>query len=88
MALLVDCADTIIGVPMTGTYARVTGFQGDKRYVMLTVEHYANEQARNSNAQAVAMRTYTAPVTEFVGGLPSMYEWLKQQPDYAAAEDC
>jgi len=88
MALLVDCAETIIGIPMADTYARIVGFQGDKTYVMLTVEHYANEQARNSNAQALAMRTYTAPVAEFTGGLPSMYAWLKQQPEYQGAEDC
>lgn len=88
MALKVDCDETIIGISMADTYARITNFQGDKTYIMITVEHYANEQARFSNAQALAMKTFTAPIDVFNGGLVGMYAWLKQQPDYINSEDC
>jgi hypothetical protein len=88
MALLVDCAETVIGVPMADTYARITNFQGDKTYVSFVVEHYATEQARNYNAQPLVSRMYTTSTDDVVGGFPAMYEWLKQQADYTTAEDC
>ena len=88
MALFVDCTATVIGVPMTDTYARIVHFQGDKDNLHILVEHYASEQARHGNAQYVSSHSFTAPTAQVTGGLPAMYAWLKQQPMYADAVDC
>lgn len=88
MALKVDCNETVIGVPMTNTYARITHYQGDKNYVMFFVEHHANETARHGNYDSVATVSFTVPTTECDANLTSLYAWLKQQPNYLNAEDC
>ena len=88
MALLVDCAETIIGIPMTGTYARITHYQGDKSYVMFHVEHHASEAARLGNAGPVATASLTVSTSDCDANLASLYTWLKQQPAYSTAEDC
>lgn len=88
MALSVDCPTTVIGIPMSDTYARIVHFQGDKTNCHIFVEHYASEDARHGNAQYVSSHSFTAPTPQVTGGLPAMYTWLKQQPMYATAEDC
>ena len=88
MALLVDCVETVIGVPMLATYARITHFQGDKNYVMFHVEHHASEQARIGNFSPVATLSFTVPTCDCDANLANLYDWLKQQLAYIKAEDC
>lgn len=88
MALTVDCTETVIGIPMTATYARITHYQGDKNYVMFFVEHHANESARQGNRDPVATLSFTVSTSDCDASLTSLYAWLKQQPAYITAEDC
>lgn len=88
MALLSDCDETIIGIPMSNTYARISHFQGDKNYVSVFVEHFVNENARLSNAQPLALRSFTITTSDCGSNMTDMYNWLKLQPEYAGSEDC
>ena len=87
MALSITLTETDIGIPMADTYARIMTWRGDKDQTLIHVAHYANQDARQSNAQPVADRTLFAPTTE-CEGMTAMYDWLKTQPDYASAVDC
>lgn len=91
MALTTCLPETNIGIPLADTYARITMMRCDKDYTMLQVSHYANADARNSNAQPVYDRTFTAPTAELQPSSDPIaigYLWLKGQPEYADAEDC
>lgn len=88
MALIVECAQTVIGIPMADTYARISHFQGDKNYTTIFVEHHVNSNARHSNAQPIAMLSFTVPTCDCETSLSGMYNWLKQQPEYSNSEDC
>ena len=90
MALITDLAETNIGIPLDNTYARITLLRADKEGLLLQVSHYATAAARAANAQPVLDRTVMAPTSELQPGTTPLaigYEWLKQQPDYADAQD-
>ncbi len=90
MALLVSLAETNIGIPLDNTYARLTLLRGDKEGLLLQISHYATAEARATNAQPVLDRVVMAPSTELQPGTTPLaigYVWLKQQPDYADAQD-
>ena len=90
MALITDLAETNIGIPLNNTYARITLLRADKEGLLLQVSHYATAAARAANAQPVLDRTVMAPTSELQPGATPLtigYEWLKQQPDYADAQD-
>ena len=87
MALSITLNETDIGIPMADTYARIVMWRGDKDQTLVQVAHYANEDARQSDAQPVANRTVFAPTPD-CEGMAAMYDWLKTQPDYAGAADC
>lgn len=90
MALLIDLAETNIGIPLDNTYARITLLRADKAGLLLQISHYATAAARASNAQPVLDRTVMAPTAELQPGVNPLaigYAWLKQQPDYVDAHD-
>jgi len=91
MALSTSLTETFIGIPLADTYARITLMRCDKEQTLLQVSHYANADARNTNAQPVFDRTMFAPTSELQPGADPLaigYAWLKTQPEYAEAEDC
>lgn len=91
MALSISLTETNIGIPLADTYARITLLNGNKERFLIQVSHYANSDARNANAKPVHDRTFIAPFEELGAGndpLAIGYAWLKNQPDYADAEDC
>ncbi len=87
MALSISLDQTDIGIPVAATYARIVMWRGDKEQTLIQVAHYASADARQVNAQPVANRTVFAPTGE-CEGMAAMYAWLKDQPEYADAEDC
>jgi hypothetical protein len=52
------------------------------------VEVYASEQARNSNARPIDIRTHQLPMTHDAPLYPTIYGALKALPEYAGAVDC
>lgn len=91
MALLISLDKTNIGIPLADTYARITLMRCDKEQTLLQVSHYANADARNTNALPVYDQTFLAPTSELQPGsnpLAIGYSWLKTQSEYAGALDC
>ena len=90
MALSISLIETNIGIPLADTYARITLLRCDKEQCLLQVSHYANADARHTNAQPVYDRTVFAPTSELQPGdkpLAIGYAWLKTLPEYADAVD-
>lgn len=90
MALIIDLAETAIGVPFSNAYARITMLRADKEGVTMQVSHYASSGARAANAQPVLDISIFAPTAELRPGptpLAIGYNWLKTQRQYAAARD-
>lgn len=91
MALTASLTETHIGIPLADTYARITLMRCDKERTLLQVSHYANADARNTDAMPVFDRTLFAPTSELQPGSDPLaigYTWLKTQSEYADAEDC
>ncbi len=91
MALSTSLTETNIGIPMADTYARITLMRCDKEQTLMQVLHYANADARNTNAQPVFDRTLFAPTSELQPGdnpLAIGYAWLKTHLEYSDAVDC
>lgn len=91
MALLTDLAETNIGIPITGAYARISLLRADKAGLLLQVSHYASAAAAAAGASPVLDRTIMAPTAELQPGTTPLaigYEWLKRQREYARAVDC
>lgn len=91
MALTISLDETNIGIPLADTYARITLLRCDKEQCLMQVSHYANAEARHSNASPVYDRTFMAPTSELQPGtnpLAIAYDWLSRQPEYAEAKSC
>lgn len=90
MALVIDLAETSIGIPIPASYARITLLRADKEGLLLQVSHYASAAARAAEASPVYDRVFMAPTAELQPGptpLAIGYEWLKAQPEYIGAQD-
>lgn len=88
MALQVDCDQTLIGIPLANTYARISHYQGNKTHLYIYVDHFSSEDARHNNFNPVLQRSFSALTNECSGSMADMYNWLKQQPEYQNAIDC
>lgn len=89
MALQTNLESSNVGVAFPEAYARINFYRGDKRNVQIFVDFYANASAASNRAQQIKNMTFTMPFTEITGDFfPSMYTWLKQQPDFVNALDC
>ena len=87
MALSVNLANSPIGTPITGAYARIAAYFGDKINISLDVSFHFSQAARESGAREIDFRRYQfpRPVTDvLVGG----YDLLKSHPDFVGATDC
>jgi hypothetical protein len=88
MALLLNLSTSPLGVGFPTAYARVARISGDKNSTVVVVEVYASEQARNSNARPIDIRTHQLPMTHDAPLYPTIYGALKALPEYAGAVDC
>jgi hypothetical protein len=89
MALTVDLTETAIGTPLGGCYLRIVRLGGDKDTLRVSVEAYANEQARRDGKMPILIHTHVVTATEVAGPLfPALYAHLKTLPEYAGAVDC
>lgn len=90
MALIIDLAETNIGIPLTNTYARITLLRADKEGLLIQVCHYASAAARAAEAQPVLEVCIMASSAELRPGATPLaigYDWLKRQSQYANATD-
>lgn len=93
MALLLNVANTPMGVGFSNAYARVAtvvvGRQtgGLPHRALIDVAIYA--AVPDDNTQNVDLRRYVVPLADLPAGdiLPAAYAWLKEQPDFIAAVD-
>jgi hypothetical protein len=91
MAFSLSLPETNIGVPLVDTYARITFLRCMDSECLIQVSHYANADARRTNAMSVFDITLVAPFAELKPGndpLAIAYAWLKTQPQYSDAIDC
>lgn len=86
MALKLNLESTDIGIPVSGAYARITNWVGNKEQTQFTVEFYASGDARDAGARSIRTEAYYVSTTE-APSLAGMYDWLKTQPGYEGAED-
>jgi hypothetical protein len=89
MALKLNLEMTPIGVPLPEAYARIVDVGGNLRELLVMVDVYATEGARQSLAKTIERRRHSVDPAELVGPLgPALYAFLKTLPEYAGAEDC
>ena len=88
MALQLSLATSPMGVGFSAAYARIARVSGDKTRANTMVEIYANEAARQANAQPIETRMHSLPMPSDAPLYPAMYGALKLLPEYAGAVDC
>lgn len=89
MAIRANLATSSVGVGFNDAYVRVLQFRGDKEKVYVTVGAYATEAARQAGSATVGSSEYQINPADLQGDfLPSVYNWLKLQPEFADAVDC
>jgi len=86
MALKLNLESTDIGIPVSGAYARITNWVGNKEQTQFSVEFYASEGARQDGSRSVRTEAYYVSTAK-APSLAGMYGWLKTQPGYEGAED-
>lgn len=86
MALQLSIDQSNVGVPFQAAYARITTINATKDRVNYMVAIYANQEARQVNAQHVMVTHFD---TEMPTGtlLEGLYAHLKTQPGFETAVD-
>jgi hypothetical protein len=77
-----------MGVALPAAYVRISRVSGDKTRANVLVEIYANEAARQANAQPVETCMHRLAMPSDVPLYPAIYGTLKLLPEYAGAVDC
>ena len=87
MALKISISTSSVGVPFTDAYARITNIWATKDQCQYQVSVSANADARQANAQEVAIHAfYCATPTDNL--MESLYADLKKQVGFENATDC
>jgi hypothetical protein len=90
MALIgpLSAEDSIVGFAFTQSYARIYVARLDTSVTLMTVNWYADQAAREANANPVRQKEFGTSTTSLTGDIfPAMYTWLKTQPDFAGYVD-
>jgi hypothetical protein len=97
MALQLNLADTLIGLPAPEAYARISFLTFDTRTgeVVVHIETHATAAARTAGKTPVGMSTYRGKVgvdlpnlDDTISGVRAViYAWLKSLPDFVGAVD-
>ena len=86
MALLIDITNTPYGLSINGAYVKIGQFQGTVEGILVTVQLYETQAARQAEAQELMVKQYHIPVP--TGDLfPGMYNELKKLTEFAGATD-
>lgn len=86
MALQVTFNDNEKGLSLTGAYAKVENFRGDKDEVSFQVAVYVNEQARLDGKVGISSHVFTVPYVDGMS-IQTLYDYLKTLPEFAGAID-
>ena len=88
MALQVVLNDSMVGGNFPEAYAKVEHARVFKDQTLIFVNWYADEQARIDMKQPVNQKEFSAPTADLSGEfLPTMYNWLKTQPEFEGSID-
>ena len=78
---------TPFGLTLTGAYAKVTTFSGDKTNLDITVAWYVNKAARDENKRPINVQRLQVPTPTDGGTVAGIYTYLKTQPEFTGAGD-
>ena len=89
MALKLQKA-THFGIDLAEAYAKIECFNGNKNGIDITVNFYANADARETNKRPIANSGYSFAFNENSKKniIAQGYEYLKTLEEFAGAEDC
>jgi hypothetical protein len=94
MALQLD-VQTQFGITVTDAYAKISTFTGTKDYVIVDVEFFATQEARDAGNPTVHRQAFQwnradqswTGVTDTDALTSKLYEFLKTLPEFAGAAD-
>ena len=89
MALKLDYTDNNTGIALIDSYVRIDDIvRGNKTRIVFNVEVFKNKAARQDSKKALVKLTYTLTPHDGLGNLwTQMYDYLKEQPEFADSED-
>jgi len=87
MALTFNIENTTVGAAFNAAYAKIVDFHGQNNgRVMVVVDVFASQSARQQDAKPVHRFAYDLPVPN--GDLmPGLYASLKSMPEFEGAQD-
>ena len=86
MALQVDIELRNLGVTLSGAYARIASFDGDKVNTRYRVDIYPSAERAGSRRPSVESMDFVVSTAD-VSGLPALYADLKARPGFTEALD-
>lgn len=87
MALKIAISESSVGVGFSEAYARITNIFANKDQIQYQVGVWANQDARNADAQLVAQHAYYMATPQGEDWFPAIYADLKLQVGFETAED-
>lgn len=87
MALKIAITESSVGIGFPEAYARITNIFANKDQLQYQVAVWANQDARNAEAQSVAQHAYYMATPKGEDWFPAIYADLKLQAGFETAED-